>query len=82
MSLNYELVIFVIINFASVCIAIGYYLQTIKYLEGYVSRIEEEKEKHNLLRERVVALEEKVKSAHHRVTVIEEQYLVEKRKWY
>lgn len=82
MSLTSEFLLLFLINIVSACIAIGSYSKSIKYIEEHINRLEEKQDKHNSLIERIVAVEQSSKSAHHRIDSIEEQYLVEKIKWY
>lgn len=82
MSLTSEFLLLLLINIVSACIAIGSYSKSIKYIEEHINRLEEKQDKHNSLIERMVAVEQSSKSAHHRIDNIEEQYLVEKIKWY
>lgn len=82
MSLNNEFLLLLFINVVSACIAIGSYSKSIKYIEEHILRLEEKQDKHNSLIERMVAVEQSTKSAHHRLDNIEEQYFIEKRKWH
>lgn len=51
----------------SAAIAIGSYTKTLKYIEEHINRLEEKQDKHNSLIERMVAVEQSTKSAHHRI---------------
>ena len=82
MNISSELLLLIIINICSAGIFIGGLAMSIKFIEQQIVRLEVKQDKHNNLIERMAAVEQSIKSAHHRITTIEEQYLVEKRKWY
>ncbi len=67
MSLTNEFILLLIINIISAGIAIGSYTKSLKYIEEHINRLEEKQDKHNSLIERMVAVEQSVKSAHHRI---------------
>lgn len=67
MSLTSEFILLLIINIISAGIAIGSYTKSLKYIEEHINRLEEKQDKHNSLIERMVAVEQSVKSAHHRI---------------
>ena len=70
-NLNNEFLLLLFINIVSACIAIGSYSKSIKYIEEHILRLEEKQDKHNSLIERMVAVEQSVKSAHHRLDNLE-----------
>lgn len=72
MSLTNEFLLLLLINVISAGIAIGSYNKTLKYIEEHINRLEEKQDKHNGLIERMVAVEQSAKSAHHRIDNIEE----------
>lgn len=72
MSLTNEFLLLLLINVISAGIAIGSYNRTLKYIEEHINRLEEKQDKHNGLIERMVAVEQSAKSAHHRIDIIEE----------
>ena len=82
MNISAELILLMIINVISAGIFIGGLAMSIKFIEQQIIRLEAKQDKHNNLIERMAAVEQSTKSAHHRITNIEEQYLVEKRNWY
>ena len=82
MNISAELMLLICINIISAGIFTGGLAMSIKFIEQHIIRLEQKQDKHNNLIERMVAVEQSTKSAHHRITSIEEQYLVEKRKWY
>ena len=82
MSLTNEFLLLLLINVISAGIAVGSYNKTLKYIEEHIKRLEDKQDKHNCLVERMVAVEQSTKSAHHRLDNIEEQYFIEKRKWH
>lgn len=82
MNISAELMLLVIINVVSAGVFIGGLAVSIKFIEQQIKRLEEKQDRHNNLIERMAAVEQSAKSAHHRINNIEEQYLVEKRKWY
>lgn len=67
MSLTYEFLLLLFINIVSAGIAIGSYAKSISYIEEHINRLEEKQDKHNSLMERMVAVEQSTKSAHHRI---------------
>ena len=67
-----EFYLLLVINIVSACIAIGSYSKTLKYIEEHIKRFEDKQDKHNCLIERMVAVEQSTKSAHHRLDYIEE----------
>lgn len=71
MSLSYEFLLLLIINIISAGIALGSYTRSIAYIEEHIKRLEEKQDKHNSLIERMVIVEQSVKSAHHRIDEIE-----------
>lgn len=62
-----EFYLLLLINVISAAIAIGSYTKTLKYIEEHINRLEEKQDKHNSLIERMVAVEQSTKSAHHRI---------------
>lgn len=66
-----EFILLLFINVVSACIAIGSYMKSIKYIEEHINRLEDKQDKHNSLIERIVAVEQSAKSAHHRIDAIE-----------
>ena len=73
MNLSYEFVLLLIINILSAGIALGGYARSIKYIEEHIKRLEEKQDKHNSLIERMVVVEQSVKSAHKRIDGIENE---------
>ncbi len=67
-----EFYLLLVINIISAGIAIGSYTKTLKYIEEHIKRLEDKQDKHNCLVERMVAVEQSVKSAHHRLDSFEE----------
>lgn len=67
MSLTNEFLLLLLINVISAGIAIGSYNKTLKYIEEHIKRLEDKQDKHNCLIERMVAVEQSTKSAHHRI---------------
>lgn len=72
MSLSGELLLLLLINIISAGIAIGSYNKTLKYIEEHINRLETKQDKNNGLIERMVAVEQSTKSAHHRIDALEE----------
>ncbi len=66
-----EFIFLLIINIISAGIAIGSYAKSIKYIEEHINRLEEQQYKYNSLLERIVAVEQSTKSAHHRIDSLE-----------
>lgn len=66
-----EFILLLVINIVSACIAIGSYTKSIKYIEEHINRLEYKQDKHNSLIERMVAVEQSTKSAHHRIDTLE-----------
>lgn len=62
-----EFYLLLLINIISAAIAVGSYTKTLKYIEEHINRLEEKQDKHNCLIERMVAVEQSTKSAHHRI---------------
>ena len=71
MSLTDEFLLFLLINVISAGIALGSYAKSIRYIEEHINRLEVKQDKHNCLIERMVAVEQSVKSAHHRLDNLE-----------
>ena len=71
MEMTNEFILLLFINIVSACIAIGSYTKSIKYIEEHINRLEDKQDKHNSLIERIVAVEQSAKSAHHRIDTIE-----------
>ncbi len=71
MEMTNEFVLLLFINIVSACIAIGSYTKSIKYIEEHINRLEDKQDKHNSLIERIVAVEQSTKSAHHRIDTLE-----------
>ena len=67
-----EFYLLLVINIISASIAIGSYTKTLKYIEEHIKRLEDKQDKHNCLIERMVAVEQSTKSAHHRIDYLEE----------
>ena len=67
-----EFYLLLVINIVSASIAIGSYTKTLKYIEEHIKRLEDKQDKHNCLIERMVAVEQSTKSAHHRLDALEE----------
>lgn len=67
-----EFILLLLINIISASIAIGSYAKSLKYIEEHINRLEEKQDKHNSLIERMVAVEQSTKSAHHRIDIIQE----------
>ena len=67
-----EFYLLLVINIVSASIAVGSYTKTLKYIEEHIKRLEDKQDKHNCLIERMVAVEQSTKSAHHRLDTIEE----------
>ena len=67
-----EFYLLLVINIISASIAIGSYTKTLKYIEEHIKRLEYKQDKHNCLIERMVAVEQSTKSAHHRLDTLEE----------
>ena len=82
MSLTNEFILLLLINIISAGIALGSYAKSIKYIEEHINRLEEKQDKLNSLIERMAAVEQSAKSAHHRINLIEEHYFIEKNNWY
>lgn len=70
MSITNEFILLFLINIVSASIAIGSYNKTLKYIEEHINRLEEKQDRHNGLIERMVAVEQSTKSAHHRIDEI------------
>lgn len=66
-----EFIFLLIINIISAGIAIGSYAKSIKYIEEHINRLEEQQYKYNSILERIVAVEQSTKSAHHRIDSLE-----------
>ncbi len=71
MSLSYEFLLLLIINIISAGIALGSYFRSVKYIEEHIMRLEAKQDKHNCLIERMVVVEQSVKSAHKRIDELE-----------
>lgn len=66
-----EFILLLFINILSAGIAIGSYSKSLKYIEEHIKRLEDKQDKHNCLIERMVAVEQSIKSAHHRIDSLE-----------
>lgn len=66
-----EFILLLFINILSAGIAIGSYSKSLKYIEEHIKRLEDKQDRHNCLIERMVAVEQSVKSAHHRIDSLE-----------
>ncbi len=66
-----EFILLLFINILSAGIAVGSYSKSLKYIEEHIKRLEEKQDKHNCLIERMVAVEQSIKSAHHRIDSLE-----------
>ena len=69
--MSYEFILLLVINIVSAGIAIGSYAKSIKYIEEHIMRLEAKQDKHNCLIERMVVVEQSVKSAHKRIDEME-----------
>ncbi len=66
-----EFLLLLFINILSAGIAVGSYSKSLKYIEEHIKRLEEKQDKHNCLIERMVAVEQSIKSAHHRIDALD-----------
>ena len=67
MTLTHEFLLLIIVNVLSAGIFIGGMAMSIKFIEAQIKRLEIKQDKHNNLIERMVTVEQSVKSAHHRI---------------
>ena len=73
MSISAELLIIIIINVTSAGVFIGGLAMAVRFLEDQIKRLECKQDKHNNLIERMVVVEQSVKSAHKRIDEIKEE---------
>ena len=67
MTLTHEFLLLIIVNVLSAGIFIGGMAMSIKFIEAQIKLLEIKQDKHNNLIERMVTVEQSVKSAHHRI---------------
>lgn len=70
MTLSHEFLLVIIINVLSSGLFLGGVAVSIKFIEEQIKRLETKQDKHNHLIERMVKVEEALKSAHHRIDEI------------
>ena len=73
MNISAELFVLIVFQVASTGVFIGGLAMAIKFIENQIKRLEEKQDKHNSLIERMVVVEQSVKSAHHRIDGIENE---------
>lgn len=73
MNVSLEFFLVLIVNILSAGIFVGGLGMSIKFIEEQIKRLEEKQDKHNGLIERMVVVEQSVKSAHKRIDMKERQ---------
>ncbi len=67
MTISHEFLLVIIINVLSSGLFLGGMAVSIKFIEEQIKRLEIKQDKHNHLIERMVKVEESLKSVHHRI---------------
>ena len=71
MNISIEIAIVLVVNLVSIGIWVGSKSSFKKHINYRLDKLEEKQDKHNNLIERMVAVEQSTKSAHHRIDGIE-----------
>lgn len=71
MNISIEIAIVLVVNLVSIGIWVGSMSSFKKHINYRLDKLEEKQDKHNNLIERMVAVEQSTKSAHHRIDGIE-----------
>ncbi len=67
MSLSYELMFCVIVQLLTAGICIGVYKCTVAFMQQQIMELKQDMKKYNNVLERLIRVEDSVKSAHHRI---------------
>lgn len=67
MNISLEFIVMLCIQILSAGVFVGGLISSVRGIEHQILRLEEKQDKHNNLIERMVVVEQSVKSAHHRL---------------
>ncbi len=67
MSLSYELMFCVVVQLLTAGICIGVYKCTVAFMQQQIIELKQDMKKYNNVLERLIRVEDSVKSAHHRI---------------
>ena len=67
MSISYELMFCVIVQLLTAGICIGVYKCTVAFMQQQIIELKQDMKKYNNVLERLIRVEDSVKSAHHRI---------------
>lgn len=74
MTINNEFLLLLVVNVLTAGIFLGGLGMSIKFIEQQIKRLEDKQDQHNGLIERMVVVEQSVKSAHKRLDNREKEY--------
>ncbi len=67
MSISYELMFCVVVQLLTAGICIGVYKCTVAFMQQQIIELKQDMKKYNNVLERLIRVEDSVKSAHHRI---------------